>query len=180
MYHHDDRGCPCDIWESWMIQPSEAHQGAPQMAVDPITAAAKRVRETHDRQALHAYIDASFEPYDDVPASTIVKPDSYIQDFPVDLDARIKAMEVRLANAEARAFRSKMRYEEIRTGGLGALNSREIMHNGSGDPKLAINGQLLVLHSHIASDKIVLPRYRELLLAWRKERNAAGHQVELF
>nr|WP_178383617.1 hypothetical protein [Pseudomonas aeruginosa] len=54
------------------------------------------------------------------------------------------------------------------------------MHNGSGDPKLAINGQLLVLHSHIASDKIVLPRYRELLLAWRKERDAAGHQVELF
>lgn len=150
------------------------------MAVDPITAAAKRVRETHDRQALHAYIDASFEPYDDVPPSTIVKPDSYIQDFPIDLDARIKAMEVRLANAEARALRSKLRYEEIRTGGLGALNSREIMHNGSGDPKLAINGQLLVLHSHIASDKIVLPRYRELLLAWRKERVAAGHQVELF
>uniref|UniRef100_UPI001C49DE1E hypothetical protein n=1 Tax=Pseudomonas aeruginosa TaxID=287 RepID=UPI001C49DE1E len=71
-------------------------------------------------------------------------------------------------------------WAECPNGVESALNSREIMHNGSGDPKLAINGQLLVLHSHIASDKIVLPRYRELLLAWRKERDAAGHQVELF
>jgi hypothetical protein len=149
------------------------------MAADPITAAAQRIRETHDRQALHAYIDATFEPYDYVPASTIVKPDSYIQDFPVDLDKRIKAMEVRLGHAEARAVLSKIRYEEIRTGGLEALDSREIMHNGSGDPKMAVNAQLLVLHSHITSDKVVLPRYRELLTTWRAERASAGHQVAL-
>ncbi|MBW6123125.1 hypothetical protein KZ843_09530 [Pseudomonas aeruginosa] len=149
------------------------------MAADPITAAAQLIRETHDRQALHAYIDATFEPYDDVPPSTIVKPDSYIQDFPHDLDERIKAMEVRLGHAEVRAVRSKMRYEEIRIGGLDALNSREIMYNGSGDPKLSINAQLLVLHSHITSDKVVLPRYRELLAAWRAERDSAGHQIAL-
>lgn len=153
---------------------------ADQMAIDAITASAKRVRETHDRQALQEYISATFEPYETVPASKIVKPDSYIRDFPVDLDGRIKAMEVRLGHAEARAVRSKMRYEEIRIGGLEALNSREIMHNGSGDPKLAINGQLLVLHSHIASDKVVLPRYRELLRIWREERTFAGHQIDLF
>lgn len=150
------------------------------MTTDAITAAAQQLRETHDRQALHAYIDATFEPYDEVPASKVVKPDSYIRDFPVDLDERIKAMEVRLGHAESRAVRSRMRYEEIRTGGLDALNSREIMYNGSGDPKLAINAQLMVLHSHVASDKVVLPRYRELLSTWRAQRNAAGHQIGLF
>lgn len=149
------------------------------MAIDEITAAAKRVRESHDRQALHAYISATFEPYDEVPASTVVKPDSYIRDFPVDLDERIKAMEIRLGHAEARAVRDRMRYEEIRTGGLDALNSREIMHNGSGDPKLAINAQLMVLHAHVKSDKVVLPRYRELLKTWCEERDAAGHQIGL-
>lgn len=147
------------------------------MPFDATTAAAKRIRETHDRQELSAYISSTFEPYDEVPASTVVKPDSYIRDFPVDLDERIKAMEVRLGHAEARAVRDRIRYEEIRTGGLDALNSREIMHNGSGDPKLAINAQLMILHSHIASDKVVLPRYRELLRAWCEERNAAGHQI---
>lgn len=150
------------------------------MAFDHIAAAAKRVRDTHDRQALQAYINAAFEPYESVPASTHVNPDSYIRDFPVDLDARIQAMEVRLFHAEQRAARSKQRYEQIRTGGLDALDSREIMHNGSGEPKLAINGQLMVLHSHIASDKVVLPRYRELLRAWREERTSAGLQIALF
>lgn len=150
------------------------------MAIDAITAAAKQVRQNHDRQALHAYIDAAFEPYENVPASTIVQPDSYIRDFPVDLDERIKALEIRLTNAEVRALRSKTRYEQIRIGGLDALDSREIMHNGSGQPQLAINAQLLVLHSHIASDKVLLPRFRELLAQWRQERMAAGQQIDLF
>ncbi len=149
------------------------------MAADPITAAAQRIRETHDRLALRAYIDATFEPYDEVPPSTTVNPDSFIEDFPHDLDERIKAMEVRLGHAVVRAARSKMRYEEIRVGGLDALNSREIMHNGSGDPKLSINAQLMVLHSHVMFDKVVLPRYRELLAAWQAERDSAGHQIAL-
>lgn len=149
------------------------------MAIDKITAAAQLVRETHDRQALQAYIDATFEPYDDVPPSKVARPDAYIRDFPADLDGRIKAMEVRLSHAEPDAVRTKLRYEEIRTGGLSALNSREIMYNGSGDPTLAINAQMMVLHSHVASAKVVLPRYRELLQAWRAERDAAGHQIGL-
>lgn len=149
------------------------------MAIDKITAAAQLVRETHDRQALLAYIDATFEPFDDVPPSKVARPDAYIRDFPADLDGRIKAMEVRLSHAEPDAVRTKLRYEEIRTGGLSALNSREIMFNGSGDPKLAINAQMMVLHSHVASAKVVLPRYRELLQAWRAERDAAGHQIGL-
>ncbi|HEK3716892.1 TPA: hypothetical protein ACKRQV_000083 [Pseudomonas aeruginosa] len=149
------------------------------MAIDETTAAAQRLRETHDRQALHAYIDATFEPYDDVPPSKVAQPDAYIRDFPADLDGRIKAMEARLSHAEPDAVRTKLRYEEIRTGGLSALNSREIMYNGSGDPKLAINAQMMVLHSHVASAKVVLPRYRLLLQAWRAERDAAGHQIGL-
>lgn len=150
------------------------------MAIDSITAAAQSLRETHDRQWLRAYIDATFEPYEQVPASTIIDPENYLRDMPADLDERIKAMEVRLGHAEARAVRDKQRYEEIRTGGLDALNSREIMYNGSGDPKLAINAQMMVLHSHILADKILLPRYRELLEAWRSERASAGHQIYLF
>lgn len=149
------------------------------MAIDEITAAAQLLRETHDRPALHAYIDATFEPYDEVPPSKVIKPDTYVQDFPSDLDERIKAMEERLRHEEPEAIRIRLRYEEIRTGGLSALNSREIMYNGSGDPKLAINGQMMVLHSRVASSKVVLPRFRELLQAWRAEREAAGHQIGL-
>lgn len=150
------------------------------MAIDTITAAAQTLRESHDREWLRAYIDSTFEPYDQVPPSTIIKPEEYLRDLPTDLDERIKALEVRVSHAEARAVRDKLRYEEIRTGGLDALNSREIMYNGSGEPKLAINAQMMVLHSHIMSDKILLPKYRELLDTWRSERASAGHQIDLF
>ncbi|KSQ21764.1 hypothetical protein APB26_32820 [Pseudomonas aeruginosa] len=149
------------------------------MAIDKISEAAQLLRDTHDCQALHAYIDATFEPYEAVPPSKVARPDAYIQDFPTDLDARIKAMEERLKHEEPEAIRIRLRYEEIRTGGLSALNSREIMFNGSGDPKLAINGQMMVLHSRVASAKVVLPRYRELLQSWQAEREAAGHQIGL-
>lgn len=86
------------------------------MAIDKTSAAAQLLRDTHDRQALHAYIDATFEPYDEVPPSKVIKPDTYVQDFPSDLDERIKAMEERLRHEEPEAIRIRLRYEEIRTG----------------------------------------------------------------
>lgn len=94
-----------------------------------------------------------------MPSSKVIKPDTHIQDFPSDLDERIKAMEVRLSYDEPEAIRIQLRYEEIRTGGLSALNSHEIMYNGSGDPNLAINGQMMVLHSHVTSSTVVFPPF---------------------
>lgn len=75
------------------------------MAIDEITAAAQLLRDTHNRQALHAYSDATFEPYDEMPPGKVIKPDTHIQDFPSDFDERIKAMEVRLSYDEPEAIR---------------------------------------------------------------------------
>lgn len=150
------------------------------MPIDEITQAARVIRETHDAVALKAYIDCRFEPADDVEPSKICKPDNYLRDFPVDLDARIAAMQVRIQHTEASYYRAVSRYTRIRENGLAALDSREIMFNGSGDPQMAINSLMLLYHSHIAAHKVMLPRYRELLAQWQAERDQAGHPLMFF
>jgi hypothetical protein len=150
------------------------------MSIDQVTQAARDIRKTHDAVALKTYIDSSFPPADDVEPSKVCNPDNYLRDFPVDLDARIAAMQVRIQHTEATFFRAVSRYTRIRENGLAALDSREIMFNGSGDPKMAINSLMLLYHSHIAAHKVMLPRYRELLAQWQAERDQAGHQLMIF
>jgi hypothetical protein len=140
---------------------------------------ARAVRESHDAVALRAFIDARYKPADDIEPSKVGNPDNYIRDFPSDLDARISAMETRLFHEEA-GFRDDVaRYEQIRLEGLAALDSLEIMYFGSGDPKMAINSPMLILEAHIASYKVMIPRYRELLQQWAKERSEAGVQLSM-
>ncbi len=153
---------------------SEAQENSGDFAVQ-----AAGLRKTHDASALLSYMEKNFEPVDGIEPSKVASPDNYIRDFPADLDGRIAAMELRLEHEEAGFQRDVSRYESIRADGLNALDELDIMFFGGGDPVMAVRGPLMLLRNHIASYKVTLPRYRELLAQWKHERAAAGEQLGL-
>lgn len=141
---------------------------------------ANQIRQTHDAEALHKHLHQAFEDVADIPASTIVKVANYVRDFPEDLDARIEALRVRLNYTEKSLCHDIKRYEDIRENGLKALTAQEIVINGSGDPRMAVTGPMLLLHSHIAAYKVLVPGYKALLDQWVSERTEAGIQMDMF
>lgn len=145
-----------------------------------ITQEANQIRQTHDAEALRSYLHEAFEPACMVPASKIIKVENYLRDFPVDLDSRIEALQVRLANTEASLQKDIQRYELIRENGLSALTAQEIVINGSGDPRMAVYGPMILLHSHLAAYKVLVPGYRAELDDLMSQRIKAGFQLAMF
>lgn len=141
---------------------------------------ADQVRASHDAKALSAYMASEFEPANDINASHTCEPERYISDFPIDLDQRIKALQVRLASEEEAYRKDFARYTKIRTEGLSALTDLEIAYNGNCDPVMAVRSPLLILGSHIAFGKAKLPFLREQLATCLKARSAAGEQLAMF
>lgn len=145
-----------------------------------ITQEASQIRKAHDAEALRGYLHEAFEPACMVPASKIIKVENYLRDFPVDLDSRIEALQVRLVNAEASMQKDIQRYELIRENGLSALTAQEIVINGCGDPRMAVYGPMILLHSHLAAYQVLVPGYRAELEDLKSQRIKAGFQLAMF